>query len=123
VALIVALAEDPREKLVRRHHAEWAMELVWFVVSNMVVMVRERVANSEFHAMVKEGYTAIRNAGEQGLTHYELRRHVAFSKLRKRDRDDVLESLTGAGRIALMEIRTKGRKRTAFVAVELCDDE
>ena len=95
----------------------WAVAYTSHAFNGLLEAVSSRVTGSEFGARRQEVLEAITLGGERGLTDRELKRR--FRSLKPREHAEIVRALVDAGEIALTEIPTKGRRRAAFVALEL----
>ncbi|MDP8240531.1 MAG: bifunctional DNA primase/polymerase, partial [Candidatus Hatepunaea meridiana] len=121
IALICACAEEPSKPLVNESNALWAIKFVSYYTEQLAIEVLARVADSDFERYSKEFISAILNAGDDGLTEYEMGRRKPFTKHPPKDRRIILDSLTLGGFIARIMMKTLGRKREAYVALSQND--
>jgi len=128
LALIVACGcvSDICLAVIKEDHAKWAIAFTNYSIKNTGKKVILKVADSAFEGMCKDCYAEILKTEARGLTDREMGRKVsAFRKLNPQERKNVMDSLTGAGMIGLIEVPSasgKGAKRYAWVALAE-DDE
>jgi len=117
IALICACAEEPSKPFINESNALWAIKFVSYYTEQLAIEVQSRVADSDFERDSKEFISAILNAGDRGLTEYEMGRQKPFNKHPPKDRRIVLDSLRLSGFITKTMIEGLGRKREAYVAI------
>jgi len=117
VALVLAVAENPVEPVVKKEHAEFAIAFVDWSIACLVHQVNARVADSPFEARTKECLRAIAKSGERGMTEREMGRHGAFAKLTPKERLEALTALNDAEQVERVQIKTAGRPRIAYIAL------
>jgi hypothetical protein len=81
----------------------------------MVDAARRNMGGSEYGKIRQQVLNAIVGSSERGATLRELKRK--FKSLKPQDMNTALKDLTTAEEIALIEQKTAGRPRKAFVAV------
>jgi len=119
IALVCACSDQIDNPVVEPCHAQWAIRFVQYHTEYLAHQVKERIADTEFERMVNEFYIAILEAGERGLTKRDMDRRKPFRSYPPRERRPVFEVLEQAGQIAMCEIKTYGRKRHAYVAIDI----
>lgn len=120
VALIAALADNPNAEMVEGKHEEWA---VWWVKNNYETFInrtKRTLSSSDFEGMKMAALEELRKAGEDGISLSDMFKRKPFAAWRKRDRDEVLNDLTGAGLVIAetKEQSGRGRSQTVFVAID-----
>ncbi len=121
LALVAAVATDPRDPRIDSACAKYAIDLVKWSVGRLTESVNLVVADSPFDAKVKAVYSVIAQSGERGLTLRDLGRVTCYRKLTPKERAEVLQVLIDGQDISLVEMGTTaagGRSRTAYVALE-----
>lgn len=96
---------------------DWAIAYTDHAFKGLLEAVKSRITGSEFGARRQEMLEAITIAAARGLTERELKRR--FRSLKPREHAEAVRALVDAGEVALVEIKTKGRTRVAYVAVEV----
>ena len=127
LAMVIALAESPGARIIGSTPLQWAIDYTLTCDSSLVEEARKYVADSPFARLKTTCLELIRAAGANGLTMRELnKKSSAFDGLRPKDQQELIEALTGEGTIQFQKIATpknRGRKRVAFVAVQVEDDD
>ena len=95
----------------------WAIAYTQHAFNGLLEAVKSRITGSEFGARRQEMLEAITLSAARGLTERELTRR--FRSLKPREHAEAVRALVDAGEVALVEIKTKGRTRVAYVAVEV----
>jgi len=96
---------------------DWAIAYTAHAFNGLLEAVKSRITGSEFGARRQSMLEAITIAAERGLTERELKRR--FRSLKPREHAEAVRALVDSGEVALVEIKTKGRPRVAYVAVEV----
>ena len=97
VALVRAVSRDPAAPLIRSDDADWAIAFVRGCAGRTMTEIDHRVADNDTERNHKRLMEIIRSAGSGGVTKSELIRRTQF--LDKRQRDEVIASLTEAGMV------------------------
>lgn len=117
LSLIVAVSCESR--VINDEHATWAINYVKTVQEVNVYHLRDRLADSPFAAMKNDVYRAVLESRERGLTHRELARKVyCYRAAKPKLQEEVVQSLIKDQEIQLQQIQTKGRARSAWVAID-----
>lgn len=119
VSLIYSVVNDPATTHIGEASVRWAARLVEYSILSMVGFLRDRLADNDVERASKKLLRVINEAGADGITRQRLCRATQW--LGRRERNDMIESLTDAGLIRVSEspsTRTdgKGRKATTFFA-------
>lgn len=119
LALIASLARDPDSLLVSPSDAEWGVAVASYLLSQLIPSVQERLADSPLHALRNRFLAALRDAGDKGLTNYELMRCSVFRGTDKRNRDETIQWVQETRHAAWGEVahengKTGGRPRYAL---------
>jgi len=99
---------------VDKNAAQWAYELVIYLIERKIHIADRHVADSEFDRQQKEVLRYIEECGGQ-CTHNEFTRK--FQRLEKRRRDDIIANLKDAGAIKEVWQKKKGSQKTALFYV------
>ena len=119
IALILAVARDPVAPVVIEEDAEWAVQFIAHWTARTVSDVRTHMHGSEFASWQAEVLRVIKRGSAKGRTEAELPRYSrTWTGLDLRQRKTVLDALSSGGLIALVEMKTGGRARKAWVATE-----
>lgn len=118
LALIVALSDTPDDCMVTADCLEWSIRYVRFFLEQTVAVLHERVSDTTTERTRNVILSGIRIAGSNGITLKELNKLKPFVSFSARDRKDAIESLITAELIAWVQVPTKGRPRTALVAIQ-----
>lgn len=117
IALICACAADTASPVIQPDHARWAIHFVGHHTECLAKQVKERIADSPFEQSLNDFYRAIIAAGERGLTKRDMNRSKPFRSYPPRERGQIIETLISGEQIALREIKTGGRSRRSYVAI------
>ncbi|WP_027709837.1 DUF3987 domain-containing protein [Zooshikella ganghwensis] len=122
IALILALSVDPFAETITRQVTDWAIDYVRYHDYYMVDTVVNRVGGSSFETQLKECVHEIEKAKERGLTLYEIGRNPSFSKMRGKERKEILDDICSRGHARLIQVAkpTGGRPRMAYVHANFC---
>lgn len=120
LSLIVALSRDPHTEIITAEDMAWSIEWVKYHMLNLVEKLKMTISSSEFEGWKKECLAAFRAAGENGVSVKEMHKTQPFAKYRKKDRQEIVESLIEAELITLGTRKTgkKGRETMAYFAIE-----
>lgn len=120
IALIVQLAVEPSSEIIGKEAVAWAIEYMKFSLNQSASTLKMKMAGSTFEADKKEILAAIRAAGPEGVSWSEMQKTPPYSKHKKRDLGDIMDSLIAAELIVNERITTgkRGRPREAYIAIE-----
>ena len=116
IATICACAEDLDRLIVTKEHAEWAIQFVVYHTNRLLRLITDRIADTPFEESLNEFLRAIVAKGERGVTVRDMNLYKPFRSLPPKERQSRIETLVKSEQIALIEIKTGGRKRIAYVA-------
>jgi len=122
LALLVALAEDPGARTIRASDFEYASAYALALDLALLESVRIHVGGSDFARLRNACAQRLAKAGPRGMTRREMGRDRVFAGLRPREQEEILGALSDAGLIEFRTLRTGGRSREAWIAVE-ADEE
>ena len=117
IATICACAENLDCLIVSKEHAQWAISFVTYHTDRLLAQIGDRIADTPFEQALNEFYRAIVDRGERGVTLRELNRYKPFRAYPPKDRGQIVETLVKSGQVSLVELKTAGRRRIAYVAV------
>jgi len=107
LALIKAVSANPAAPKVRLEDAQWARGVVAHCLDTMVDQAERHIADNEIERDYKRVLEIIRQAGRHGIRKTQLYDRTRF--LSRRDREDILATLTESENIAL-EVSTTATK-------------
>ncbi|NQT35242.1 bifunctional DNA primase/polymerase [bacterium] len=123
LALVCGCADNIHDPIVDELHARWAIQFVSHHVEKLACEVLMRVADSPFEKMTNDFYQAIQSAGEKGVTERDMNKKKPFRSFAPKDRRPAIETLINGGKIVLTKIKTAGRGRIAYVAIDNKDED
>lgn len=115
LALIVAVANNPKSPLVTGDNMEWAAGLAWACTQTMIKEAGERMSDNMREANYKRIQNIIRKAGSEGVTPGRLADRL--KGVDARQRDEILKDLTMAGKVIQEIGGTKGRPKNRYLWV------
>lgn len=120
ISMIVQLAMDPEAEIIGTEAVNWAIKYVRFAVNQSASVLKMKMAGSSFEADKKEILSAIREAGENGVSWSDMQKTPPYSKHRKRDMGDIMDALISAELVTHERISSgkRGRPREAYIAIE-----
>lgn len=119
IALALAVARDPVAPQVLPEDAHWACEYVKFWTERTVKSIRQNMHGGKFAKAQADVLRIIAASAAKGRTEAELPRYSrTFNDLDPVKRRQVLEALCSRGSISLVEMKTGGRTRKAWVAIQ-----
>ena len=114
LSLIHALSRDPMASTINEDDMRWSIGWVKFNMIRLIDKLKVSIAGSEYEGWKKECLEKFRQAGENGLPLSALHKTAPFSKLRKRDLEEVLKALE-EGELIFKESRSEsGRGRPSI---------
>lgn len=120
LSLIIAVSCESR--IIAEEHAAWAIEYVRKIQDLNIYHMKDKLADSPFAAMKNDVLRAITESAERGLTHRELSRKVyVYRAANRKQQDEIIQSLIKDQEIQLQEIPSKGRKRVAYVSIQVSE--
>lgn len=111
LALIAALAEDPMADAINAEHMAWAIAWVKYNLVVLIGKLKMSVSSSQHEGDKKEILKAIRESGEAGITWAMMQKRNPYSKHKKKDLKDILDTLVEAELIASEVFASGGRGR------------
>jgi hypothetical protein len=119
LAVIYACSKNHREPVIDRDAARWACDFSEWTCEQTNLMVARHVAENAFHAIWLRIEDAIRNNGghaSQSLLINKL-------KISSKQLQEAIEAMGIGRRIALVEIKTKGRSRMEYTILDHTADD
>jgi hypothetical protein len=119
LSLLYACSKTPKEPIIDQDAARWACEFAQWTCEQTNLMVARHVAENAFHAVWLRIEDVIRNNGghaSQSLLINKL-------KITSKQLQEAIEAMGIGRRIALVEIKTKGRSRMEYVISDTQLDE
>ena len=119
LSLLYACSKNPKEPIIDQDAARWACEFAQWTCEQTNLMVARHVAENAFHAIWLRIEDVIRNNGghaSQSLLINKL-------KITSKQLQEAIEAMGIGRRIALVEIKTKGRSRMEYVISDTPLDE
>lgn len=95
---------------------QWGIDYSRHAFDGLVEAVGSQMTGSQFGARRQAMLEAIAFAEDRGMTERELKRR--FRSLTPKEHAEAARALIDSGEIALVEIKTKGRPRVAYVAID-----
>lgn len=116
LGLICALSENINSELVEKHHIEWASNYIKSCTNRVLSEFKHHISGSEFEAKKKEALTALRNAGQKGISLSDMNKKQPFAKWPPKDRREILGALEEAELAFKDAVNTNGRNATVYFA-------
>ena len=113
-ALVYACSIDKENPVVDQNAAQWAYELVSYLIKRKVYIAKSHVADSEFDRQQKEIVRYFEECGGQCEQSMFTRK---FQRLEKRRRDDIIANLKDAGVIREERRQKEGSQKYAVFYV------
>ncbi|MCC6783132.1 MAG: bifunctional DNA primase/polymerase [Planctomycetes bacterium] len=112
VALIHALARDPRAAEITAADVRWAGDLVQWCTERLHRTAAGRIADTEYEADLLRVWRAIQEAGPAGITSSQLAKKLR--RISSRTRKEALTHLIEAGAVTQEVTMTAGRPFTTY---------
>lgn len=114
LALLYACSENPKAPIVTDAAAIWATEVVSHLTKRLVFEAARRVCENGTEHATKRLSRLIEDAGAAGMSQTGITRATLF--LKKRERQEYLETLIESGVVFVQQVETKkaGRPKTVF---------
>jgi len=117
MSLICALARDPWAERVVEEDMQWSIDYVEKHLDRLIGAIKMNVSSSGFEGDKKEILLALRELGDKGATWTHMMKRNPFSKHKRRDLQEILDSLVDGNLIHMEERKPDGRGRPANVYV------
>jgi hypothetical protein len=123
LALIAALAENPKAALVEASHVQWGVSVSAYLLDQLIPQIQARMADNPVHARRNKMVTVLREAGDKGVTLREIAR--LLRSVSKRDREEDIQWVQEAGFAGWADIPQSGvgRPRRALVIMSIPSTE
>lgn len=96
VALVTALARDPKTKEINIEDMEWAIKYIKQSLERTITKLKVSVSHSSYEGQKKEILADLRTRGEQGITWSQMQKTPPYSQHKQKDLRDILQSLKDA---------------------------
>lgn len=112
LALVSAISADPTNPVIRERDFEWGMTIATYNADLIIAQVEDRVSDSETESQTKTILRWIKKAGSNGILQGELTRKT--QAIKKRERDDILDSLVEANVVYREKVEREGAGRPTY---------
>lgn len=112
LALVYAASRSVESPIVDAEAYQWAAEVAEWSTSLFESVGAQHIADSQHERNCQRAYQAIKQRGQ--MTHGQLVRHRCFRSLPRRDREEIITTLTEAEKIAVTEGTRGGRVYVAL---------
>lgn len=100
LALVAALADDPTATLISPSFATWGIEVSRWALGQLIPSVLQQMADTPIHDLRNRFLSLVRDAGEKGVSEYELKRARLFVGVSTKDRRDTIDWALDACHVA-----------------------
>jgi hypothetical protein len=114
LALLWACSANAQSPVVDANAARWACEVVSHQTRRLVFLASRHLAENRQEADTKRMFRIIEGAKEAGLDSHQLARKTQWVK--RRERDELVDTLVDAGQVVRRNIPTKTKPRTVVFA-------
>ena len=120
LALICALADNPKAKVIKSDMTKWAIDYVYYYDQLLVDNCEDKVAGSETEGKIKQVLSFIRSQGEIGISKRDIDRREIFRSMKSYEVKEIIERLKNSGEIQEKDVKTKttGRPTKRIVAID-----
>ena len=120
LALICALADNPKTRVIRSDMTKWAIDYVYYYDQLLVDNCEDKVAGSETEGKIKQVLSFIRSQGEIGISKRDIDRREIFRSMKSYEVKEIIERLKNSGEIQEKDVKTKttGRPTKRIVAID-----
>ena len=120
LALICALADDPKTNIIRGDITQWAIDYVYYYDQLLIQNCEDKVAGSEIESRIKQVLSFIRSQGEIGISKRDIDRREIFRSMKSYEVKEIIERLKNSGEIQEKDVKTKstGRPTKRIVAID-----
>ena len=120
LALICALADDPKTTIIRGDITKWAIDYVYYYDQLLVDNCEDKVAGSETEGKIKQVLSFIRSQGDIGISKRDIDRREIFRSMKSYEVKEIIERLKNSGEIQEKDVKLKttGRPTKRIVAID-----
>ena len=120
LALICALADNPKTTIIRGDVTKWAIDYVYYYDHLLVNNCEDKVAGSETEGKIKQVLSFIRSQGDIGISKRDIDRREIFRSMKSYEVKEIIERLKNSGEIQEKDIKVKttGRPTKRIVAID-----
>ena len=120
LALICALADNPKTNIIRGDVTKWAIDYVYYYDHLLVNNCEDKVAGSETEGKIKQVLSFIRSQGDIGISKRDIDRREIFRSMKSYEVKEIIERLKNSGEIQEKDIKVKttGRPTKRIVAID-----
>ncbi len=111
LALIGALADDRRTKVIKGDITQWAIDYVYYYDQLLIENCKDKVAGSEMEGRIKQILSFIRSQGDWGISKRDIDRREIFRSMKSYEVKEIIERLKNSGEIQEKDLRAKGTGR------------
>ena len=111
LALIGALADDRRTKVIKGDITKWAIDYVYYYDQLLIENCKDKVAGSEMEGRIKQILSFIRSQGDWGISKRDIDRREIFRSMKSYEVKEIIERLKNSGEIQEKDLRAKGTGR------------
>jgi len=111
LALIGALADDRRAKVIKGDITQWAIDYVYYYDQLLIENCKDKVAGSEMEGRIKQILIFIRSQGDWGISKRDIDRREIFRSMKSYEVKEIIERLKNSGEIQEKDLRAKGTGR------------
>ena len=111
LALIGALADDRRAKVIKGDITQWAIDYVYYYDQLLIENCKDKVAGSEMEGRIKQILSFIRSQGDWGISKRDIDRREIFRSMKSYEVKEIIERLKNSGEIQEKDLRAKGTGR------------
>lgn len=91
LALVASLADNPDAGLVGPEFATWGVDVARWALFQLIPSVQQRMADTPIHDLRNRFLAFVREAGERGVSEYELKRARLFAGISRADRKETVD--------------------------------
>jgi len=111
LALIGALADDRKTKVIKGDITQWAIDYVYYYDQLLIENCKDKVAGSEMEGRIKQILSFIRSQGDWGISKRDIDRREIFRSMKSYEVKEIIERLKNSGEIQEKDLRAKGTGR------------
>ena len=111
LALIGALADDRKTKVIKGDVTQWAIDYVYYYDQMLIENCKDKVAGSEMEGRIKQILSFIRSQGDWGISKRDIDRREIFRSMKSYEVKEIIERLKNSGEIQEKDLKAKGTGR------------